>query len=94
MEAKLIMPLEKMKDQDKWLKLRNSGIGGSDAADVLGLNKWKSPFQLCLEKTGQTETDDLSSNEYVYWGNILELVVAYDKRESPSCHKTARRRLL
>lgn len=76
MEAKLIMTVEEMKDQDKWLKLRNSGIGGSDAAAVLGLNKWKSPFQLWLEKTGQTEPDDLSQNEYVYWGNVLEQVVA------------------
>ena len=76
MEAKLIMTVEEMKDHAKWLELRNSGIGGSDAATVLGLNKWKSPFQLWLEKTGQTEPDDLSQNEYVYWGTVLEQVVA------------------
>lgn len=60
--------------RDEWLETRRSGIGGSDAAVILGFNKWKSPFQLYLDKTGGPleETD----NEFIYWGNVLEDVVA------------------
>ena len=49
------MTVEQMQDKEAWLKARNSGIGGSDAGIIVGLNKWKSPFQLWLEKTGQVE---------------------------------------
>lgn len=76
MNAKLIMTVEEMQDRKKWEQLRNLGIGGSDAAVIAGLNRWKSPFQLWLEKTGQTEPEDLSDNEYVYWGTVLEQAVA------------------
>lgn len=76
MNAKLIMTVEEMEDRDIWAKLRNSGIGGSDAAVIAGLNRWKSPYQLWLEKTGQVEPEDLSNNEYVYWGTVLEQLVA------------------
>ena len=74
--AKLIMTVEQMQDKAAWLEARNKGIGGSDASVIVGLNSWKSPFQLWLEKTGQTEPEDLSDNEYVYWGTTLEEVVA------------------
>lgn len=76
MNAKLIMTVEEMKDHKAWEKLRNIGIGGSDAGVIAGLNRWKSPYQLWLEKTGQVEPEDLSDNEYVYWGTVLEQVVA------------------
>lgn len=42
---------------DDWLSERMKGIGGSDASIILGLNKWKSPFQLWMEKTGQVEAE-------------------------------------
>lgn len=76
MNAKLIMTVEEMKDHKAWEKLRNIGIGGSDAAIIAGLNRWKSPYQLWLEKTGQVEPEDISDNEYVYWGTVLEQLVA------------------
>ena len=61
---------------EEWLSYRRRGIGGSDAGVILGLNPYKSPWQLWLEKTGQTEPDDLSTNEYVYWGTKQEPLVA------------------
>ena len=76
MNAKLIMTVEEMKDHKAWEKLRNIGIGGSDAAIIAGLNRWKSPFKLWQEKTGQVEPEDLSDNEYVYWGTVLEQAVS------------------
>ena len=63
-------------NQDKWLQLRLNSIGGSEAASILGLNPWKSEYQLWLEKTGQSQPDDISDNEYVHFGTILEQVVA------------------
>lgn len=74
--AKLIMTVAEMADEKKWLEARREGIGGSDASIIVGLNRWKSPFQLWLEKTGKAEPEDLSDNEYVYWGKVLEEAVA------------------
>lgn len=74
--AKLIMTVEEMQDRSKWLEMRKAGIGGSEAAAIVGLNPWKSAFQLWMEKAGQVEPEDLSDNEYVYWGNVLEQAVA------------------
>lgn len=74
--AKLIMTVAEMADEKKWLAARREGIGGSDASVIVGLNRWKSPFQLWLEKTGKAEAEDLSGNEYVYWGKVLEEAVA------------------
>lgn len=34
---------------------RRDGIGGSEAAAALGLSRYKSPFQLYLEKTGEID---------------------------------------
>lgn len=59
----------------EWLEDRRQGIGGSDVATVLGLNKYKSPYQLWLEKTGQVNVASAQS-EAAYWGNTLEEVVA------------------
>lgn len=76
MKGKLIMTVSKMQDHSAWLEMRNKGIGGSEAAVVIGMSKWKSPFQLWLEKTGQVEPEDISDKECVYWGNVLEQAVA------------------
>lgn len=76
MNTKLIMTVEEMQDRKKWEAMRNIGIGGSDASTIAGLNRWKSPYQLWLEKTRQVEPEDISDNEYVYWGTVLEQLVA------------------
>lgn len=58
----------------EWLQERTHSIGGSDASIILGLNKWKTPFELWLEKTGQSHDD--TAGEAAYFGNLLEEVVA------------------
>ncbi|UOB21478.1 YqaJ viral recombinase family protein [Macrococcus armenti] len=60
---------------EEWLKARQSGIGGSDAGTILGVNKWKSKTQLFFEKVNP-ELKQQVDNEYIYWGNVLEDVVA------------------
>ncbi|MBK0348939.1 YqaJ viral recombinase family protein [Aerococcaceae bacterium zg-ZJ1578] len=60
----------------EWLTIRSKGIGGSDVGTLLGLNPFKSKYQLWLEKTGQLEASDISSNVAVQIGNELENLVA------------------
>lgn len=76
MKGKLIMTVEQAADRVAWERVRNGGIGGSDIACIMGLNPWKSAFALYAEKHGDVEAEDLSDNEYVYWGTVLEQVVA------------------
>ncbi|WP_020007368.1 YqaJ viral recombinase family protein [Salinicoccus albus] len=65
----------KQLSHDEWLQERQSGIGGSDSGTILGVNKWKSKTQLFFEKTNPELKQDID-NEYIYWGNVLEDVVA------------------
>lgn len=64
----------------EWLQVRRSGLGSSDAAAAVGLNPYKSPLELWLEKTGrdaslpQVDPDDMGSP--MYWGTVLESLVA------------------
>lgn len=43
----------KTSSHDEWLELRSHYIGGSDAAAVVGLNAYASPYSLWAEKTGK-----------------------------------------
>lgn len=61
---------------DEWLNFRRSGIGGSDMASILGVSKYRSPLDVWLDKTGQTEAKEDSLNRFTYWGNVLEPIVA------------------
>jgi putative phage-type endonuclease len=66
--------------REKWLKVRMTGIGASDAAAAVGLSPYQSQLELWMIKTGRNDnlpkvdpTDQLSP---MYWGNILEPIVA------------------
>lgn len=62
---------------EDWLKLRNYSIGGSDAGAILGVNKYESPYSLYWKKKDPEKfKKDLSDNEFIYWGNTLEDIVA------------------
>src|SRR5690625_1924567 len=60
--------------REEWLRERKTGIGGSDAAAVLGFSPWVSPFELYIDKT--SEHVEEIDNEAIHWGNVLEDVVA------------------
>lgn len=72
----MILTVDQSKDHNAWLAARSKGIGGSDAGTIMGSNPWKSPYQLWLEKTGQVEPEDISQKDAVYWGTVLEPLVA------------------
>lgn len=58
---------------DVWLNWRRKGIGGSDASVVCGVNKYKSPVELFMEKTGQLPAEE--AGETAYWGRQLEPLI-------------------
>lgn len=72
--------------KEEWHELRKTGIGGSDAAVVCGMSKYKSPFELWQEKTGKVETKE--AGEKAYWGNVLEPFVRaeFEKRTGYEVH--------
>ncbi|WP_378210045.1 YqaJ viral recombinase family nuclease [Anoxybacteroides rupiense] len=76
MEAIVLANTNEM-SHEEWLEARRKGIGGSDAAAIAGLNKWKSPVAVYLEKIGQAPEESVSS-EAAYWGTMLEDVVAQE----------------
>jgi len=52
---------------------RDSYLGGTDVAAILGRNPWKTPMDVYLRKTKQAPPDP--TNERMLWGLILEPVI-------------------
>ena len=71
MSAKILATTEHM-PYEEWLEYRKQGIGGSDASVVCGINRYKAPIELWMEKTDQMTHQE--AGEAAYWGNILESV--------------------
>ena len=69
MPAKVLVSTENMPYAD-WLEYRKQGIGGSDASVVCGINRYKSPVELWMEKTDQMPSQE--AGEAAYWGTQLE----------------------
>lgn len=73
-------------NRDEWLAVRKRGIGSSDAGAAVGLHPYKSPLELWMEKTGRDgglpKTDPNDELSPMYWGTLLESIVAshYTKR--------------
>jgi putative phage-type endonuclease len=61
-------------DRTQWLEARKKGLGGSDIAAVMGLNPFKGPIDVWMEKTGR-ETRDVESDA-ITWGRHLEDPIA------------------
>ena len=61
-------------NHEEWKALRHQYIGGSDAAAVVGMNSWVSPYALWAEKTGRLPGFD--GNLATEVGTYLEEFVA------------------
>lgn len=61
--------------REEWRDARRIGIGGSDVAAVMGLNPYRSPLSVYLDKLGELRQPE-EDNEAAYWGTTLEDVVA------------------
>ena len=60
--------------REEWLEFRREGIGGSDAAVVLGLNPFRSLLELYSDKLGLLP--DKEDTELMRTGRDLEQYVA------------------
>lgn len=59
--------------KEEWHKWRSKGIGGSDVSPICGINKYKSPVELWMEKTGKIEPKE--AGEAAYWGTVMEPII-------------------
>lgn len=57
-----------------WLALRQSGIGGSDIAAIIGVSPYATAYDIYQSKTQPLSDEDM--NEFAYWGTVLEDTVA------------------
>lgn len=73
--------------REEWLAFRRTGIGGSDAACVMGLNPWRSRLELYADKKGMVP--DKEDTEAMRIGRDLEEYVA--KRFTEATGKKVRR---
>ena len=63
----------KLNSREEWLKARETRIGGSEAASLIGINKYQSLRDLWRKKKkGITEEID---NEAIRYGNALEPIL-------------------
>lgn len=60
-------------------EIRRKRIGASEVAAILGLDPWKAPVDIWLEKTGRAERDAMS--EAAEWGLRKEPIVLDKYRE-------------
>lgn len=65
--------MEQSLSRMNWLEERRRGIGGSDAAAVMGLSKYKTPLAVWEEKTGIAPP--IPDNAPMMWGRNLEPVI-------------------
>ena len=72
---------------DEWLEHRRKSIGGSDAASIIGLNPWCSPYAVWADKLGKIPPKE--DNEAMRLGRDLEDYVA--KRFTEKTGKKVRR---
>lgn len=61
-----------MMTRETWLKSRTLGIGGSDAAAIIGLNPYMTNVELWEIKTGRKKKPDISDKECVKYGIAAE----------------------
>lgn len=60
------------KNRKAWEKERSKGIGGSDAAAVVGQNKYMTNIELWRIKTGKEEAENISKKQCVIYGHKAE----------------------
>lgn len=69
--------------ESEWLEKRREGIGGSDASGIVGLNKYKSPVAVYMDKVDPGE-QEAETPEAAYWGHVHENTVAEEfKKRNP-----------
>lgn len=80
-------------DRQEWLERRRKGIGGTDAAAILGLSKYRTAVDVWQEKTGRRPMDQVET-EPMKWGLRLEdaIAAAYSEQTGRRVKRTPLRR--
>jgi len=71
-------------DHDEWLRWRRTGVSGSDAAAIIGLDRYRSAFDVYVDKLGLKK--EQPDNEAMRQGRDLEEYVA-----SRFCEQTGKK---
>lgn len=74
MKKPIVLASTKDMDRETWLSYRRQGIGGSDAATILGLNPYGSPIEVYMDKLGLVPP--VEENEAMWIGKQLEDSIA------------------
>lgn len=80
MTTQLIRRNTSAMSREEWLEVRRKTIGGSDAAAIVGLSSYGSPYTVWANKTGRLS--DSEDNEAMRQGRDLEEYVARRWREA------------
>lgn len=72
-----------------WLRWRREGLGASDAAAVVGMSRWSSPYTVWLDKTGALPID-ATMTQAQSWGLRLEQPIAEAFEEEKGTQVTGR----
>lgn len=62
--------------RNDFLARRMHGLGGSDIAAIVGLSKFKTPYDVWLSKQPGAPIEDERDKPWLYWGAVLEDMVA------------------
>lgn len=78
---------------EAWHGWRESGIGATDAAAIIGASKWSTPLSVYAKKKGLAKPTETTS--YQEWGNRIEssLVDKFMEMHSDTCTDCKRGRL-
>lgn len=79
----------------EWLAFRRTGIGGSDAAAIIGKSHFKSNVDVWEEKKGLREPDDISDKEQVKYGKAVEdLLLQMFALDNPEYEVTSNKKIV
>lgn len=73
MQAQRLVNTKEM-SHEEWLHWRQKGIGGSDAAAICGMSRYRSPMGVYMDKIG--ELPPLQDNPKMKAGRMLEQIIA------------------
>ena len=59
--------------KQKWLAERRTGLGGTDASAIMGVSRFRTPMQVCLDKWG--ELPEQPDNDRMRYGRMQEPVI-------------------
>lgn len=73
LECDLLIRINNLSHED-WLAARKLGITGTDLGGLTGVSKYSTPMKVYLDKIGELEP--VEDNEAMYWGRVMEDVIA------------------